>query len=78
MKNASSILVVGGGPSGYELVGELAAAFPEKKITLVNSQGVYRYCMTVLYICTKQKAQDFSQPFFSAGYAQQEHQRTTT
>ncbi|KAL5709157.1 hypothetical protein ACHQM5_019877 [Ranunculus cassubicifolius] len=36
IKGAKSILIVGGGPSGVELAGELAVDFPEKKVTLVH------------------------------------------
>lgn len=34
--NASSILIVGGGPTGVELAAEIAVDFPEKKVTLVH------------------------------------------
>ncbi|XP_076892011.1 uncharacterized protein LOC143543618 [Bidens hawaiensis] len=37
IKAAESILIVGGGPTGVELAGEVAVDFPEKKITLVHS-----------------------------------------
>ncbi|XP_023770746.1 uncharacterized protein LOC111919396 [Lactuca sativa] len=37
IKAAESILIVGGGPTGVELAGEIAVDFPEKKITLVHS-----------------------------------------
>lgn len=37
ISNAKSILVVGGGPVGVELVGEIAAQHPGKKITLVHA-----------------------------------------
>ncbi|WCJ41896.1 FAD/NAD(P)-binding oxidoreductase family protein [Euphorbia peplus] len=37
IKSASSILIVGGGPIGVELAGEIAVDFPEKAITLVHS-----------------------------------------
>ncbi|XP_025013961.1 apoptosis-inducing factor homolog A isoform X2 [Ricinus communis] len=36
IKSAHSILIVGGGPTGVELAGEIAADFPEKKVTLVH------------------------------------------
>lgn len=36
IKSASSILIVGGGPTGVELAGEIATDFPDKKITLVH------------------------------------------
>ncbi|KAK9062712.1 hypothetical protein SSX86_019901 [Deinandra increscens subsp. villosa] len=36
IKAAQSILIVGGGPTGVELAGEIAVDFPEKKITLVH------------------------------------------
>ncbi|KAJ9177880.1 hypothetical protein P3X46_009811 [Hevea brasiliensis] len=37
IKSAHSILIVGGGPTGVELAGEIAADFPEKKVTLVHN-----------------------------------------
>ncbi|OIW08467.1 hypothetical protein TanjilG_03143 [Lupinus angustifolius] len=36
IKSANSILIVGGGPTGVELAGEIAVDFPEKKLTLVH------------------------------------------
>ncbi|KAL5763678.1 hypothetical protein ACOSQ2_016272 [Xanthoceras sorbifolium] len=36
IKSAHSILIVGGGPSGVELAGEVAVDFPDKKVTLVH------------------------------------------
>ncbi|XP_030488722.2 uncharacterized protein LOC115705520 [Cannabis sativa] len=36
IKSADSILIVGGGPTGVELAGEIAVDFPEKKVTLVH------------------------------------------
>ncbi|KAF9597447.1 hypothetical protein IFM89_018893 [Coptis chinensis] len=36
IKASSSILIVGGGPTGVELAGEIAVDFPEKKVTLVH------------------------------------------
>ncbi|TKY67024.1 Apoptosis-inducing factor-like A [Spatholobus suberectus] len=36
IKSARSILIVGGGPTGVELAGEIAVDFPDKKITLVH------------------------------------------
>ncbi|KAK7263451.1 hypothetical protein RJT34_31041 [Clitoria ternatea] len=36
IKSAQSILIVGGGPTGVELAGEIAVDFPDKKITLVH------------------------------------------
>ena len=38
IKNANSICVVGGGPTGLEVVGEIGLAYPEKKLTLVVGQ----------------------------------------
>ncbi|XP_010246965.1 PREDICTED: apoptosis-inducing factor homolog B-like isoform X2 [Nelumbo nucifera] len=34
---ANSILIIGGGPTGVELAGEIATDFPDKKVTLVHS-----------------------------------------
>ncbi|PWA65942.1 FAD/NAD(P)-binding oxidoreductase family protein [Artemisia annua] len=36
IKAAQSILIVGGGPTGVELAGEIAVDYPDKKITLVH------------------------------------------
>ncbi|XP_031280321.1 apoptosis-inducing factor homolog B-like [Pistacia vera] len=36
IKSAKSILIVGGGPSGVELAGEIAVDYPDKKVTLVH------------------------------------------
>ncbi|KAL3616397.1 hypothetical protein CASFOL_039787 [Castilleja foliolosa] len=36
IKSAQSILIVGGGPSGVELAGEIIVDFPDKKVTLVH------------------------------------------
>ncbi|RDY08003.1 Apoptosis-inducing factor-like A [Mucuna pruriens] len=36
IKSAHSILIIGGGPTGVELAGEIAVDFPDKKITLVH------------------------------------------
>ncbi|KAL9244166.1 hypothetical protein vseg_017970 [Gypsophila vaccaria] len=36
IKSSSTILIIGGGPTGVELAGEIAMQFPDKKITLVN------------------------------------------
>ncbi|KAI3846463.1 hypothetical protein MKW92_034518 [Papaver armeniacum] len=38
IESADSILIIGGGPSGVELAGELAVDFPGKKVTLVHSK----------------------------------------
>lgn len=37
IKAARSILIVGGGPTGVELAGEIAVDFPQKKLTLVHN-----------------------------------------
>ncbi|XP_019053971.1 PREDICTED: apoptosis-inducing factor 2-like isoform X2 [Nelumbo nucifera] len=37
IKAAKSILIIGGGPTGVELAGEVATDFPNKKVTLVHS-----------------------------------------
>lgn len=36
IKSSSSVLIVGGGPTGVELAGEVAVDFPDKKVTLVH------------------------------------------
>ncbi|XP_061343314.1 uncharacterized protein LOC133289376 [Gastrolobium bilobum] len=36
IKSASSILIVGGGPTGVELAAEIAVDFPDKKVTIVH------------------------------------------
>lgn len=36
IKDSSCILIVGGGPSGVELAGEIAVDYPDKKVTLVH------------------------------------------
>ncbi|KAA8534591.1 hypothetical protein F0562_032150 [Nyssa sinensis] len=36
IKSANSLLIVGGGPTGVELAGEIAVDFPDKKVTLVH------------------------------------------
>lgn len=36
ISSARSILIVGGGPTGVELAGEIAVDFPDKKLTLVH------------------------------------------
>ncbi|KAL6563431.1 hypothetical protein OROGR_002390 [Orobanche gracilis] len=36
IKSTKSILIVGGGPTGVELVAEIAIDFPDKKVTLVH------------------------------------------
>ncbi|XP_031112318.1 apoptosis-inducing factor homolog B-like isoform X1 [Ipomoea triloba] len=36
IKDANSILIVGGGPTGVELAAEIAVDFPDKKVTLVH------------------------------------------
>ncbi|CAM9180616.1 unnamed protein product, partial [Ectocarpus fasciculatus] len=38
IRDAKTILVVGGGPVGVELVGEIKAHYPDKTVTLVHSQ----------------------------------------
>ena len=40
LRGASSVLVVGGGPTGVELAGEIATDLPGKKVTLVSSTDV--------------------------------------
>ncbi|XP_020102460.1 apoptosis-inducing factor homolog B-like [Ananas comosus] len=36
IKSSSSILIIGGGPTGVELAGEIATDYPGKKVTLVH------------------------------------------
>ena len=36
IRSARSILIIGGGPTGVELTGEIAVDFPEKEVTLVH------------------------------------------
>jgi len=36
IKSASSVLIVGGGPTGVELAAEIAVDFPDKKVTIVH------------------------------------------
>jgi NADH dehydrogenase FAD-containing subunit len=37
VKAADSILIIGGGPVGVELAGEIVVDFPTKKVTLIQS-----------------------------------------
>ncbi|GAB2274559.1 hypothetical protein Dimus_009326 [Dionaea muscipula] len=37
IKGAQSILIIGGGPTGVELAGEIAVDYPDKKVTLVHN-----------------------------------------
>ncbi|RWW83757.1 hypothetical protein BHE74_00007715 [Ensete ventricosum] len=37
MRTSSSVLVVGGGPTGVELASDIASVYPDKKVTLVHS-----------------------------------------
>ncbi|GJV22418.1 apoptosis-inducing factor 2-like protein isoform X2 [Tanacetum coccineum] len=39
IQSSESILIVGGGPSGVELAGEIVTDFPGKKVTLVRTSG---------------------------------------
>lgn len=36
IKSSKSVLIIGGGPTGVELAGEIAVDYPEKKVTLVH------------------------------------------
>ncbi|CAG8784470.1 601_t:CDS:2, partial [Racocetra fulgida] len=38
VKNANKILIIGGGPVGIELAGEIASVYSDKEITLVHSE----------------------------------------
>lgn len=37
MKTSSSVLIIGGGPSGVELASDITASYPQKKVTLVHN-----------------------------------------
>jgi NADH dehydrogenase FAD-containing subunit len=37
LREAQSVLIIGGGPIGVELAGEVAEAYPDKQVTLVHS-----------------------------------------
>ncbi|KAH9303070.1 hypothetical protein KI387_014653 [Taxus chinensis] len=37
IKDAKTVLIIGGGPTGVELAGEIAVDFPEKKVILLHS-----------------------------------------
>jgi len=37
LKSAKKVLIIGGGPVGVELAGEIATDFPDKKVTIVHS-----------------------------------------
>lgn len=39
LKAAKSVVIIGGGPVGVELAGEISTDFPEKKITLVHAES---------------------------------------
>ncbi|KAF0699349.1 Aste57867_10065 [Aphanomyces stellatus] len=39
IKAASSVLIVGGGPVGIEVAGEIAAAYPDKKVTILDAHA---------------------------------------
>lgn len=39
IRDSRSVLIVGGGSTGVELAGEIAHAFPGKKITIVHRQN---------------------------------------
>ncbi|XP_057819052.1 uncharacterized protein LOC131032140 [Cryptomeria japonica] len=39
IKDAKTILIIGGGPAGVELAGEIISDFPEKKVILLHSRG---------------------------------------
>ena len=38
MTKSNKIVVIGGGPVGVELVGELATDYPDKKVTLMHNR----------------------------------------
>ncbi|KAF0421290.1 FAD/NADP-binding domain-containing protein [Gigaspora margarita] len=39
VKNANKILIIGGGPVGIELAGEIASVYQDKEVALVHSEG---------------------------------------
>ncbi|TPX38697.1 hypothetical protein SeMB42_g03711 [Synchytrium endobioticum] len=39
IKQAKTVVIVGAGPVGVELAGEIAAAYPDKKVTLISSNA---------------------------------------
>jgi NADH dehydrogenase FAD-containing subunit len=39
LRQAASVVIVGGGPIGVELAGEIREAFPEKSVTLIEQQA---------------------------------------
>ncbi|XP_031504382.1 uncharacterized protein LOC116266972 [Nymphaea colorata] len=55
MKSANSVLIIGGGPTGVELAGEIASDFPAKQVTLVH-KGL----RLVEFIGSKASAKTFS------------------
>ncbi len=40
LREAKRILIVGGGPVGVELAGEIVQDYPDKRLTLIHSEGV--------------------------------------
>jgi len=56
IKNAKHIVVIGGGPVGIELMGEICTKFPNKKLTLVSSEPTFMPQMKNLAIHKKATA----------------------
>jgi len=40
LKKAESVVVIGGGPVGFELIGEITMKYPEKKVTLIEEKKI--------------------------------------
>jgi NADH dehydrogenase FAD-containing subunit len=63
IQQAQKILIVGGGPVGVELAGEIATDFPEKDITLVHSQPTLlqpKVFQDKMYTRLKEKLEKFN------------------
>lgn len=54
LKAAKNVLIVGGGPVGVEMAGEVISAYPETKVTMVHSRE------RVLHSLTKESASQYA------------------
>lgn len=43
-REKESVLVIGGGPVGIEFVGEIVTDFPDKKVSLLQTQSKWSTC----------------------------------